>query len=115
MKTSSAKQKGRLLQQLMRDKIYEYYPELGEGDIRSTSMGASGSDVLLSPRTRREFDYAIECKSVAAFVGYSYYDQAVKGGAGVPIVVVRANRRTPLVIIDLEHFMELNRRANNEN
>lgn len=114
MKTSSAKNKGRLLQQFVRDKIYEQYPDLKEGDVRSTSMGASGTDVLLSPLARSLFNYAIECKSRASFVGYSYYDQAIDGAGGslgVPIVVVKANRRKPLVIIDFEDFMELNRRA----
>ena len=46
MKTRSAKQKGRRLQQNVRDLLLEALSEyLEEDDIRSTSMGAPGEDL----------------------------------------------------------------------
>ena len=54
MKTRSAKQKGRRLQQNVRDLLLEALSEyLEEDDIRSTSMGAPGEDLLLSPLARK--------------------------------------------------------------
>ena len=38
MKTASAKQKGRLLQQKVRDLILNVFPFLKAGDVRSTAM-----------------------------------------------------------------------------
>jgi len=61
MTPQSAKQKGRLLQQWVRDKLLEYAPELEPDDIKSTSMGAGGEDVQLSPAARKMYPYQIEC------------------------------------------------------
>jgi hypothetical protein len=83
---------------------------LEQDDVKSTSMGAGGEDVQLSPRARELFNYALECKSKAAFIGYGYYDQArshAKGTKRIPLVVVKANHRNPLVILDLDNFLEL--------
>lgn len=63
IKTSSAKAKGRNLQKHVRDRILEKF-NLEEGDATSTSMGASGIDVPLSPLARRACPLSIECKSV---------------------------------------------------
>lgn len=106
MKTQSAKAKGRLLQQWVRDLILSLSSTLEEDDVRSTSMGAGGEDVLLSPSARRQFPVSIECKSKAAFAGYTLYDQAVANApeGAEPVLVVKANRRKPLVVVDAEYF-----------
>jgi len=67
VKTSSAKAKGRRLQQKVRDLILETFSELEEDDVRSTSMGAGGEDVQLSPLARRKFPFSVECKNVEKF------------------------------------------------
>ena len=46
MKTRSAKNKGKRLQNSVRDLILETFTELEEDDVRSTTMGDSGEDVL---------------------------------------------------------------------
>ena len=38
---------------------------------------------------------------------YEFYDQAVGHGSFEPLVVIRANRRKPLVVVDAEHFLDL--------
>lgn len=109
MKAQSAKAKGRLFQQLVRDAILEKFPQLEPDDCRSTSMGASGEDILLSPAARKLFPFSVECKSIARFAGYKYLEQSdsnqSKGTAS--IAVVKANRKEPIVLIKLKDFMEL--------
>ena len=107
MKTQSAKAKGRKLQQWTRDQILEVYPHLEADDVRSTSMGASGSDVQLSPLARKSFDYDVECKSLARVGVYRYVDQCNNRGDAQPLVIVKENRRKPLAVVDAEHFFEL--------
>lgn len=107
MKTQSAKAKGRKLQQWTRDRILDVYSHLEEDDVRSTSMGASGSDVQLSPLARKSFDYDVECKSLARVGVYRFIDQCNNRGDAQPLVIVKENRRRPLAIVDAEHFFEL--------
>jgi hypothetical protein len=59
MKPRSAKAKGRRFQQEVRDALLSNFPFLEPDDIRSTSMGASGEDILLSPAARRVYPYSI--------------------------------------------------------
>lgn len=107
MKTASAKAKGRRLQQWVRDLILRLHPTLTEDDVRSTSMGAGGEDVLLSHAARTLAPFSIECKNLKAFAGYNYYGQAVENsGDYEPIVVIKANRQKPLVLVDAEYFFE---------
>jgi hypothetical protein len=111
MKASSAKAKGRRLQQAVRDAILTQYPTLEPDDVRSTSMGAGGEDVLLSPAARKLFPYSVECKNLAKIVVYNYYTQAeTNSGKYEPLVVIKQNRSKPLAVIDFDHFMELIRR-----
>lgn len=62
IKNSSCKAKGRALQQAIRDRILARFPWLGEGDVTSTSMGASGVDIPMSPLARKAFPVSIEAK-----------------------------------------------------
>ena len=107
MKTSSKKNKGRLFQQWVRDLILKTFPILLPEDVRSTSMGASGEDVLLSPRARDLFPYQLECKSHKSFAVYKIIEQAKAHGKHEPLVFLKANNKKPIVIVDAEHFMEL--------
>ena len=108
MKTSSVKQKGRKLQQYTRDRILFYYPQLEPDDVRSTGMGQSGEDIQLSPKARGYFPFSVECKSRANISIYKFYEQAKdNSGGNTPIVVVKANKKPPLVILDLEDFLNI--------
>lgn len=83
-------------------------PSLEDGDILSTSMGANGEDVLLSPAARKIFPFSIECKNLKAMVIYSWYEQAKSNTkAGIePLVVAKANHKKPLVIVDASWFFK---------
>ena len=109
MKTASGKAKGRNLQKLVRDKILEAFPVLEPDDAKSCSMGASGEDVQLSPAARRLFPYSVECKARASISVYAWYQQAkTNAPKGMePLLVIKQNYGKPLVVIDLDSFMEL--------
>jgi len=107
MKPQSAKAKGRLLQQWVRDKVLYWNPELSKDDVRSTSMGAGGEDVQLSSSARRMFPYQTECKSKAQYSVYKDYQQATEHGECEPLLIIKANNKNPLAIVDAEHFISL--------
>ena len=109
MTTASAKQKGARLQRWVRDLILKLLPKLEPDDCRSTSMGASGEDVQLSPAARKLLPVSIECKSYRKIAVYRWYKQAVdncpKGSE--PVLVIKEDRQKPLVVVDAEHYFEL--------
>ena len=108
--TQSAKAKGRRHQQWVRDKILALWPKkLLPDDVRSTSMGASGEDVQLSPAARLLFPYSVECKAFKSFAIYKVMDQATENcpKGAEPIAIIKADRRKPLAVIDAEHFFKL--------
>lgn len=106
--TQARKAKGRQLQQKVRDVIYETFPELEDGDVVSTGMGQGGEDVRLSPAARRLMPYSIECKRHKAFAVYGPYEQAKANSMGYePLLVIQGDRKKPLVLVDLDHFMQL--------
>jgi len=109
MKPSSAKQKGRKLQQEVRDALLENFQgQLEQDDIKSTSMGASGEDVQLSPAARKLLPYAIETKCKEKLNIWSALKQAEENANGyVPVVVFRRNHSKTYAVVDLEHFIEL--------
>lgn len=108
MKTASAKAKGRNLQKYVVAKILEYFPILEPDDCLSRSMGASGEDIMLSPRARMYLPISIECKSRAAIALYKDYQQATDNAKVFhPILVVKQNKSQPLVVMDLNYFLEV--------
>ena len=112
MKTSSAKAKGRNLQKWFRDLILEAFTDLEPDDVRSTGMGQSGMDVQLSPAAQKKFSFAVECKNVEKLSVWTAYDQATANcGKLEPLLVMKKNRKKPLVVMDAEAFMELVKKA----
>jgi len=109
MKTQSAKAKGRKLQQWVRNAILELVSTLEEDDVKSTSMGANGEDVQLSPAARKRMPISIECKARKSIAVYSYYAQAQENCPEniEPVVVVKADRKNPLAIVDAEYFLRI--------
>lgn len=107
MKPSSAKNKGRLLQQWTAKKLLEYAPNLEPDDVVSTSMGAPGEDVKLSPAARRVYPIQLECKSYAKIAVYEFYKQASVHGSREPVVVIKQNQCKPLVVVDADYFFRM--------
>lgn len=110
MKTSSAKAKGRKLQQLVRDKFIELLKPYGvePDDVKSTAMGQNGVDIQLSPFAKTFLPVAVECKSHKSMAIYKLYEQAEEyRHEGEPLLVVKANHKKPLAVIDLDYYLSL--------
>lgn len=109
IKPSSAKAKGRRLQQLVRDKILALFPALTDQDVRSTGMGQSGEDIQMASQARRLFPYSVECKAQKNIAIYKFVDQCDANCPtnAEPLIVIKADRRKPLAVLDLDHFFTL--------
>lgn len=105
MKTSSAKAKGRNLQKWVATKLLDAAKALEPDDVKSTSMGAGGEDVMMSPAARRVFPWQIECKNHARIAVYDFYNQACSHGTHEPVVFIKQNQCKPLAIVDAEYFI----------
>ena len=110
----SAKAKGRRLQQWVRDRLYSTFPKLEDGDIRSTSMGAGGEDLLFSPAARRSSPYSVECKNNKINAIYKVMDQAISNcpKGATPLAIIKADQKKPLAVVDADHFFKLAKRMN---
>ena len=76
---SFSKNKGKRLQNDVRDLILETFKELEPDDVRSTTMGDSGEDILLSPAARKLFPFAVECKNQERLNIWDSLSQAESG------------------------------------
>ena len=100
MRPSSAKAKGRRHQQRIVRDLLELFPELKEDDIRSTSMGAPGEDVLLSPRAQSMLPFSFEAKNCERLNIWSAIEQASHNASGrTPCVVFTKNRSEVYAVI----------------
>ena len=77
--TKQAKQKGRLGQQEIRDRLLEMFPEFEPDDIKSTTI-------------------------------YGFIEQASRHSDQEPVVFFRSDRKPWVVMVGLDHYMELLRR-----
>jgi len=107
MNPSSAKAKGRRLQQWVRDKLIEML-EVHPEDIESRSMGAGGEDLIMARAARVKFPHSIECKNVEKLNIWEAYEQASANCNDYqPIVVIKKNGKKPLVVVDAEYYIQL--------
>lgn len=110
MKTSSAKAKGRKLQQWFANVLVETLG-LDSEDIESRPMGSQGEDIILGKQSRQLFPFSVECKNQEAVNVWKAYEQASENCKGYePLVVIKRNRHKPLVVVDAEHFVELQKK-----
>ena len=107
MKTSSAKAKGRKLQQWMRNLLIEKL-EVHPEDIESRSMGAGGEDLIMARAAREKFPMSIECKNQEKVNVWESYKQAEDNSKDYePVVVIKRNNSKPLVLVDAEYFVSM--------
>ena len=110
MKTSSAKAKGRKLQQWFANVLVEGLG-LDAEDLESRPMGSQGEDIILGKQSREIFPYSVECKNQEAVNVWKAYEQASENCKGYePLVVIKRNRHKPFVLVDAEHFVELQKK-----
>jgi hypothetical protein len=109
MRTSSAKAKGRRLQDWMKSNlILRLGLEKTTDLVRTAIMGESGADVSLVSTLHTNFPYSIECKNQEKYKRlYDDYAQATSHSHLEPIVVIKMNNKKPLILVDAEHFLDL--------
>lgn len=107
MRPQSAKAKGRKLQQFVRDQLIARL-NLQADDVKSTSMGAGGEDIQLSPFARVRFPHSIECKNRSKIAVYEWFAQAKENaGTHSPLLVIKQDRSEPLVVLSFDDFLKL--------
>tara|TARA_B100000315_G_C14336090_1_gene477453 strand:- start:295 stop:630 length:336 start_codon:yes stop_codon:yes gene_type:complete len=108
MKPRSAKNKGKRLQNKIRDLILEKFDSLEPDDVRSITMGDSGEDILLSPAARRLFPYSVECKNQEKLNIWSALEQAEENsGKHTPLVIFKRNRSKTYAVLEFDKLLEL--------
>ena len=108
MKPRSAKNKGKRLQNKIRDLILEKLDSLEPDDVRSITMGDSGEDILLSPAARRLFPYSVECKNQEKINIWSSLEQAEENsGKHTPLVIFKRNRSKTYAVLEFDKLLEL--------
>ena len=108
MKTRSAKNKGKRLQNNVRDLILEKFKQLEEDDVRSITMGDSGEDILLSPAARKLFPFSVECKNQEKLNIWSSLEQTeTNAGKHTPLLIFKRNRSKTYAVLQLDDLMEM--------
>ena len=114
MKTQSRKAKGRRLQQKFMQLLIEKL-DIDPEDIESRSMGAGGEDLIMSKAARDKFPYSIECKNQERLNIWQAWEQANNNkGIYEPMMVIKKNGTSPLVVLNAENFLEYVKEFNNE-
>jgi hypothetical protein len=108
VKTSSAKAKGRRLQQYLASKLLEAAGILlSLGDINSTPMGSPGEDLWISPTARKLYPISFECKNQEALNIWEALAQAERNSKGnMPAVVFKRNNSKVYITLELDHFLK---------
>tara|TARA_Y100001937_G_scaffold49240_1_gene68629 strand:- start:1061 stop:1396 length:336 start_codon:yes stop_codon:yes gene_type:complete len=108
MKPRSAKNKGKRLQNKVRDLILEKFDTLEADDVRSITMGDSGEDILLSPAARKLFPFSVECKNQEKLNIWKSLEQSeINSGGHTPMVIFKRNRTKTYVALEFEKLLEL--------
>ena len=108
MKPRSAKNKGKRLQNKVRDIILEKFDKLEPDDVRSITMGDSGEDILLSPAARRLFPFSVECKNQEKLNIWGALEQAeINSDKHAPLVVFKRNRSKTYAVLEFDKLLEL--------
>lgn len=108
MKTSSAKNKGRRLQQYVRDKVLELYPVLTDRDVRSTPMGVSGEDLQLSEVASKLFPFSVETKNQENISIWKALEQSISDNRNLtPLLVFKRNNSNVYCALKFEDFLRL--------
>ena len=115
MKSRSAKNKGKRLQNNIRDLLLETFNQLAPDDVRSAIMGEQGEDIKLSPAARRLIPYSFECKNQEALNIWSSLQQAEENSGDYdPVLIFKRNRSKTYAVINIEKFIELINESNSK-
>ena len=90
------------------DVRFKSLPYLSKKDVQTTPNGVNGPDIILSRTAKKLCPYNFEVKNRNQMKGvYDWYKQSGKNTKLEPVVVMKMNTRKPLVVIDLDTFVDL--------
>ena len=109
MRPQSCKSKGRRFQQKVARSILDAFGHLEDDDVVSTSMGANGEDVRLSPKARTALPLSLECKCVEKLNIWSCVTQAAANAPPdtTPCVVFSRNRSPTYAVLPWNTLLSL--------
>lgn len=114
MKSSSAKAKGRSLQQWVCQRISDLLglPWGKDELIASREMGQKGTDVRLLGEAQERFPFSVECKNQEKWSVLEWIKQARRNQKDNTdwLLVLKKNKTEPVVVMDAARFFELLRR-----
>ena len=109
MRASSAKAKGRRLQQLVAERLRTAFG-LHEADVWSTPGGCAGEDVRFSTMARERIGpWSFECKNTEKLNLWAAFEQCVRnaGAHNRPLVVFKRNHSEVLCALRFADFLTL--------
>lgn len=107
MKPSSAKAKGRRLQNQIAEAIRRHF-NLSEADCKPAIMGQTGPDIQLSSVARDVFPFAVECKNTERLRLYDAIEQCEKNsGELTPLLIFSRNRGEVYCCLKWDDFLGL--------
>ncbi len=103
------KWKGNNLQRKIVKAILDFFPSLSKDDVVSCPPSVKGVDIILSDKAKEIFPFKIECKNHERmkYLWDMYeYGANIKGDE-TTVLVTKRNRKPPLAVVHLNHFVEL--------
>lgn len=102
---ASRKARGRIGQQEVRRIFLDTFEELSEDDIVSRSSGASGTDLLLSPKAQELIPFDIEVKFQQNWRLGDWWKQTKANSTRKPLLCLRKNNHEWLAVLRLEDLV----------
>lgn len=109
MKTSSAKAKGRTLQNKVVEMLLKVSLSDSENDIKPAIMGESGIDIKLSDWAKKHIPFDIECKNQESLNIWSSLKQteANTEKGRIPLLIFKRNRSEIYCVLKFQHLIDL--------
>lgn len=110
MKTSSAKAKGRNLQNAVRDLIVAILPDRLKCQARAALMGETGADIKIVGEARDYFPYSVECKNQERLNLWASWDQTTHNAGKEklsPLLFIKKNRTEILAVMKATEFFDM--------
>ncbi len=116
MKTSSAKAKGRRLQNYLVDSLKSLFG-LPDDDVRGAIMGENGTDVKLSTKALDILPFSFECKNTEKLNIWAAIKQSVNNMIPntIPVVVFKRNRSEVFALLPLDGLLRIVQECNMNN
>src|SRR6056300_790482 len=108
MNNKSRNQKGRRLQNHLRDRLLKAFPHLKDADVKVAIMSEPGADIKLSRIAKKLIPYQFECKNQEKMkTVYQWFKQCQRHGPLEPILVIKRNSQEELAVLRLDELIDL--------